>query len=168
MAWENHYDAGKCDPVQSQFFQPKPVVEFFDTQADPWQVKNLAGAAGASGADRETGEQVEQWMIETRDLGLVPEPLFCELAGPGKKFKTLHEFGRSDDYPVERVLAAAKTASLGETAKVKDYLAMMKDGNPIIRHWGAYGVFLARPDDAAAQEGAQRRWRPMTRWPQTG
>jgi hypothetical protein len=29
---------------------------------------------------------------------------------------------------------------------------MMTDGNPIIRHWGAYGVFLVRPDDDAARK----------------
>jgi len=42
-AWERHYEAGKCDAVQAQFYQPKPAIELFDTQADPWHVTNLAG-----------------------------------------------------------------------------------------------------------------------------
>ncbi|MEX1116635.1 MAG: hypothetical protein WEB53_15425 [Akkermansiaceae bacterium] len=44
-AWEQHFDQGKCNPIQSQFYQPKPVIELFDTAADPWHIANLAAAA---------------------------------------------------------------------------------------------------------------------------
>jgi hypothetical protein len=77
--------------------------------------------------------------------------LFCELVGPGRKHETRFEFGRSGDFPVERVLEAAKAASLGEQGMLGEYLRMTRDENPIIRHWGAYGVFLVRPDDAGVR-----------------
>jgi len=49
------------------------------------------------------------------------------------------------------VLAAAKTASLGNPEKRGQYLALLKDDHPAVRHWGAYGLFLLRDDDAAVR-----------------
>jgi arylsulfatase A-like enzyme len=33
-AWQRHYDAGHCNAIQSQFFEPKPVVQLFDTESE--------------------------------------------------------------------------------------------------------------------------------------
>ncbi|MCF7847541.1 MAG: sulfatase-like hydrolase/transferase [Kiritimatiellales bacterium] len=152
VAWENHYDAGKCDPVQSQFFQPKPLVEFFDTQNDPWHVANLAEQKQHHERMKRLEKDLDQWMIETRDLGLIPEPLFYDLVGPDKEIKTLYEYAQSDRYPVERLLQIAKDTSAGDPKKMKEYLKLMQDENPVVRHWGAYGVFLVRPQEAKVQK----------------
>jgi hypothetical protein len=90
-------------------------------------------------------------MIATRDVGLIPEPLFYDLIGPDREFKTLYEYGQSDRYEVERILKAAKLAARGAPGNIEDYLEMTKDGDPVIRHWGAYGLFLVRPQNKAVQ-----------------
>lgn len=151
-AWEAHYAAGKCDAIQSQFFQPKPPVELFDTQEDPWHVKNLAGLPGHEEHRLKLEKDLDAWMIEARDIGLIPEPLFHDLVGPDKPFPTLYDYAQGDRYPVARLLQIAKVASLGDPEKLPDYLRWMTDQNPIVRHWGAYGVFMARPKDAGARQ----------------
>jgi len=121
-AWRAHFEAGRCNAVQSQFYRPKPAVEFFDLQADPWQVTNLADRPEHQQRIRQMEQELDRWMIATRDVGLVPEPLFYDLVGPDKPFKTLYEFAQSEQYPVERLLQVAKTASLGERRRVDEYL----------------------------------------------
>ena len=151
VAWENHYDAGKCNELQSQFFKRKPVVQLFDTLSDPWHVNNLADDPKHRDRIKAFENDLDQWMIDTRDLGLVPESLYCEFVGPGKEFKTLHEFAQSDQFPVERVLHAARTASLGNHDNLDALKVFLRDPSPIIRHWGAYGFFLTNTKEAAAR-----------------
>jgi N-sulfoglucosamine sulfohydrolase len=148
-AWEEHYAAGKCSDIQSQFFQPKPPVELFDTETDPWHVNNLATAPEHQEQRQVLEKDLEQWMLETRDLGLVPEPMFFELVGPDKAFKTRYDYGQSDSYPIERILPIAKQASEGKPTSEQEYLRFLQDEHPVIRYWGAYGLFLLRSNTAA-------------------
>lgn len=155
-AWEKHYAEGKCDAIQSQFFHPKPVVELFDTQEDPWHVNNLAELPEYKERLRALAENLDRWMIETRDMALIPEPMFSELAGPGKAFKTLYEYGQSDRYPVARLLPIAKQASLGNPNSVPDYLAYLQDDHPAARYWGAYGLFRAHSNTEEIQTALKK------------
>ncbi len=150
-AWRDHFEAGETDEVQSRFFRPKPVVELYDVEADPWNVNNLADAPEFQARRKEFEDALDARMIEIRDLGLIPEPLYYELVGPGKEHATLYEYAQSDAYPVERVLSAAKSASLGDPEKKREYLALLNDEHPAVRHWGAYGLFLVRDDDATVR-----------------
>ena len=95
-------------------------------------------------------------MIETRDLGLIPEPMFSELAGPAKPFKTLYEYAQSDRYPVARLLTLAKHASLGDANAVRAYLSYLQDEHPAARYWGAYGLFLVRSSAPEVQAALKK------------
>jgi len=143
-AWQEHYDAGKCDPVQSMFFLPKPVMQLFDTQNDPWQVNNLAEKPEHRQRIDRMQAEMDRWMIENRDIGLIPESLFYDLVGPDKEFKTLYEYAQSKHFAVEDVLGVVKETSLGDPSRLGRYLRWIKDDNPMIRHWAAYGLFLVR------------------------
>jgi hypothetical protein len=147
-AWREHFEAGKTDELQSRFFQPKAVLELYDVHDDPWNVKNLADAPEYRTRREQLEAALDAWMVEVRDIGLIPEPLFYQLVGPDKAFATLYEYAQSEAYPVERVLAAAKSASLGDPAKKPEYLSYLQDQHPAIRHWGAYGLFLLRDKEA--------------------
>jgi hypothetical protein len=150
-AWEEYYAAGKCNPIQSQFYRPKPAVELFDTERDPWHVVNLANEPGQQARLAKLERALDDWMVETVDAGLLPEPLVYELVGPGKEHPTIFEYTHSPRFPVRKVLEAAKSSSRGEPAWLANYLGWMADENPAIRHWGAYGVFLTRSQEASAQ-----------------
>ncbi|MDP6524298.1 MAG: sulfatase [Kiritimatiellia bacterium] len=151
-AWESHYEAGKCDPIQSQFFKPKPTVEFFDTKSDPWHVKNLAGQAEHRERIAMLEKDLEAWMVKTRDTGIIPEAMFSDIAGPDKPFKSLYEYAQSDEYPVVELLKIAKDASLADPKKLSDYLNCMRHSHPVARHYGAYALFLLRSSEDSAKE----------------
>lgn len=73
---------------QGQYFEPtKPVEELYDTAADPHEVNNLAGDPKYKDVlDRMRAAHLE-WCRETRDMGLIPEPIFDEMKRPEGKFE---------------------------------------------------------------------------------
>ena len=154
--WRDHYEAGLCNDIQSQFFQSKPVIEFFDTQTDPWHVNNLAEKPEFQKKIRFFEKDLDKWMIKTRDIGLIPEPMFYEIIGPNKKYKTLYEYAQSPDYKIDEILKAAKISSIGNPKLIKTYLKLMVDKNPMVRYWGAYALFLVRSTDAKVQNALRQ------------
>jgi N-sulfoglucosamine sulfohydrolase len=36
-------------------------------------------------------------MIEMRDIGLIPEPMYYELVGEGEKYRTIYEYAQSEE-----------------------------------------------------------------------
>ena len=150
-AWEMHYAQGDCNAIQSQFYEPKPVVQFFDTHSDPWHIRNLADEPEHRRRLLIFEEDLRCWMISTRDVGLIPEPLFDDLVGSGKPFSTLYEYAQSEAYPVERLLRIASESSRGDRDKLQEYCEFIRDENAVARYWGAYAVFLARVDDDAVR-----------------
>ena len=151
-AWENYYEKGLCNEIQSQFYQPKQPVELFDTEEDPWHVTGISSLLENQQKIKILSQELDRWMIETRDIGLIPEPMFHDLAGESLKHKTLYEFAQSADYPVERILEVAKISSSGEKDKIEAYLEFMGDDNPIIRFWGGYALFLNSSAKLAVQD----------------
>jgi N-sulfoglucosamine sulfohydrolase len=162
---------GKCNPVQSQFYQPKPVIELFDTAADPWHITNLAADPAHQERIAEAlSRDLDQWMIETRDTGLIPEPLVPDLAGPGKPHETLYEYAQSDQCPIAELLEIAKQAALGDREKTSQYLGYTRHAHPVARYHGAYALFLTRSDDAAVRDALRKMiaddpCRPTASWP---
>ncbi len=151
-AWETYYEQGRCNEIQSQFYQPKTAYELFDTKKDPWHVSGLSGQPQHQKRLQILSDELDRWMIETRDIGLIPEPMFHNLAGMDKDHKTIYEYAQSDNYPIERILEAAKASSSGDPEKLSAYLGYMKDSNPVIRYWGAYGIFLNGVNNANVKE----------------
>lgn len=156
-AWRDHFEAGLTNEVQSRFFQPKPLVELYNVREDPWNVHNLAALSAHAARVREFEAALDRWMIENRDLGLLPEPLYYELIGPGKDHTTLYEYARGGDFPVERLLAAARLASEARPGSSRDLLRLLADDHPAVRHWAAYGLYLMQEPDARVR----RRLRAM-------
>lgn len=152
-AWEKHYDSGNCDEIQSQFYRPKLAVELFNTLEDPWQVKNLSQDKEHKKKLEELSAELDRWMVDTRDVGLIPEAMFTDLIGEGKKHRTIYEYAQSSDYPIQRILEAAKMATSGRPGSIQACLSYLKNENPIIRHWGAYGLYLAGTADESIQQG---------------
>jgi N-sulfoglucosamine sulfohydrolase len=62
--------AGKLNAVQELWMaERKPAVEFYDTQSDPFEVRNLAGDAGQRARVAEFAARLDGWMKETGDRG---------------------------------------------------------------------------------------------------
>ena len=77
-------DAGELDEIQAQWFRPtKPEEELFDTENDPHELHNLAADPAYAEKLAELRAELERWMEEIDDKGLVSEPEFIESIWPG-------------------------------------------------------------------------------------
>ncbi len=71
-------------PAQLLFFRPeKPAEELYDLDADPHEIRNLAGEAAHAAVLTRLRGVFEAWQAETGDLGLVPELELRERMRPG-------------------------------------------------------------------------------------
>lgn len=65
---------GKLTPVQQLFMQPrKPDWEFYDTQADPHEVDNLADSPAHREHRDRMAAMLDAWIEESGDRGKIPE-----------------------------------------------------------------------------------------------
>ena len=78
--------AGELDGPPAAFMAPKrPAEELYDTDADPWEIDNVAGDP----ANREVLERhraaLDEWQRDVGDLGMVNEPAMVQAMWPGRR-----------------------------------------------------------------------------------
>lgn len=71
--WENLYQAGKLSSPQNQFFQAKPAEMLFDVEADPHEVRNLAGDPKLAPTLKKLRARLNERMRSMPDLSFFPE-----------------------------------------------------------------------------------------------
>jgi hypothetical protein len=90
--WRQMNHDGKLNDVQRLFFQPtKPAEELYDVNADPHEIRNLAGDAKLAPVLKEMRAALDRWIADTGDLGAVPE---AELVRRGLVADKLEEYGK--------------------------------------------------------------------------
>jgi len=73
-AWRQLNADGKLNETQKLFFAlTKPVEEFYDLNADPFEISNLAASPKYQEKVKEMRGVLDKWCTETKDLGAVPE-----------------------------------------------------------------------------------------------
>jgi len=152
-SWEKAYLEGKCNEIQSQFWLPKPPEELFDTQADPWEVNNLAD----SPAHREILERMRQanreHLLAIRDSGFLPEGMMLDRA----EGSTIYEMVRDPKrYPLERLMAAAELAGERDPAHLPELIEMMDDEEGGVRYWAATGCLVLGEQSKPAAEALKK------------
>ena len=151
-AWEEAFEQGLTNEVQSRFFHPKNNVYLFDTQNDPWHIHDIADDPAQHNRTRYLSDALDTWMIESRDIGLIPEPMFHQLAGPGFAHPTIYDYAQSQEYPVETILDAAKKAAEGRDEYLPVYIETLTYDHPVMRYWGAYGLFRIAANSSTVRE----------------
>ncbi len=78
-------DEGKLSGPAAELMKPLPAEQLFDTESDPYEIRNLAGSEEPEHRDAllRLRAALETWMAETGDLGVWPEPL--EVVAPFEK-----------------------------------------------------------------------------------
>jgi uncharacterized sulfatase len=72
--WQKLADERKLVGPQARFMAPtKPVEELYDTDADPWEITNLADQPGFRNTLLRLRRAHEEWRAKTIDLGLLSE-----------------------------------------------------------------------------------------------
>ena len=67
-------EQGKLDKNQAQWFRSqKPLEELFDIENDPYELENLSADPKYSEKLQDLRKEMDSWLSEFNDLGLMPE-----------------------------------------------------------------------------------------------
>ncbi|MBN1345348.1 MAG: sulfatase-like hydrolase/transferase [Phycisphaerae bacterium] len=137
--WQRLADEGKLTGPAAVFMaKTKPPEELYDTQADPWEVRNLASDPN----HRDTLERLRKahvdWVMEIRDLGFLPEADLRTRFGGRAPYEAVRK--TPEAYPLERILAAADLASRMQPEALPKLLALLKDKDAAVRYWAVVGL----------------------------
>jgi hypothetical protein len=129
----------KLNTAQLTYAAPrKALEELYDTQTDPHQVHNVASAPENAENLTRMRQAHRAWVLETRDLGFVPEGQLVRRMGK----RTPYEFGHARDaYPLERILDTAEL--VGQPGAVPTLVERLADGDPTVRYWALVGLRAA-------------------------
>ncbi len=138
--WRKGHKEGTLNAVQSIFWQPhKPLEELYDTETDPWEVKNLAYDPAHSAKLQELRTELDSWIRSSRDIGFVPEPLQYQMAS---QLGSHWAIGQKDNG--QFVIDAYEAAQLWEKGVdgLSEYKTALKSNNAAVRYWGAVAIGL--------------------------
>ena len=89
------HNEGRLNEIQNRLFMaPRPVEELYDLENDPFELYNLAADPANARLLEGYRDDLEQWMIHTKDMGLIPE---IELEQLGRKYGSKYAAIRSDE-----------------------------------------------------------------------
>jgi uncharacterized sulfatase len=73
QVWRKWQAEGKLNEAQQSFFAAtKPKEELYDTESDPWELKNIASDPKHAAQLAELRVECDAWMERTRDKGAIP------------------------------------------------------------------------------------------------
>jgi len=143
---------GRLDAAALSYAAPRrPIEELYDVEADPCQVRNLAGSEGHREALERMRAFLRERIVASRDLGFLPEP---ELRRRSEGTTPYEMARRPGAYPVERILAAAELSGRpGEAGRMTELLG---DGDPAVRYWAALGLHSIGEAAGPAREALRK------------
>lgn len=146
QSWTEEFHKGTLNPTQSRFFEPKMIDELYDVQTDPHNIHNLAEDPAYAEVLERMRAATLSWMIDIRDVGLVPEAMIERIT----EHTTMFEYARSEAYPLDDILPRVDQMTRGDVKAIRKGL---KDDHPVIRYWAAtamirHGEKASKLDDA--------------------
>ena len=136
--WKEMFDAGKLNDVQAKVWQDKPVQELFDLQSDPDETVNLATDPVHVHRVNEMRTALMRWMIDTQDIGLLPEDEMHRRSGE----LSPREFAASGKLDFDKAVPFAMSAMDKSLASETDLIAALSDEDSCMRFWAARGLSI--------------------------
>jgi arylsulfatase A-like enzyme len=138
-------------PAGAQLYmsKTKPIEELYDVASDPYELSNLA----ASPAHRPILERLraahEKWAIDTRDVGLIPEP---DLEERGRTAGTRYDVLRQPDSRklIDDLRALVDAVNRNDRPELVRQAASHSD--PAMRYWAIVGLGKTAASAAAARD----------------
>jgi arylsulfatase A-like enzyme len=126
-------------PGVARFLEPtKAKEELYDTQADPHEMRNLAADPKFAAELKRMRQAHLDWVLETRDLGLVPE---AEINARQKKLGNAWAIlNNSDAGNLIQSLRDAASLSLEGPESAAKMLRNLKEEDATVRYWGCIGL----------------------------
>ena len=140
-AWEDWHRKGKTDEVTGRWFGTKPAEELYDTWEDPDNVVNLIDNPKYSKKTDELRGALEDWQLDVRDCGLLPE---CERVKRAEDLGvTLYEMAQDEKhYDIKAYLGASELVLRAKPEQISALLEMLSHKDSGIRYWGMTGLYL--------------------------
>jgi arylsulfatase A-like enzyme len=142
---------GDLPPAAKLFMAPrKSVEELYDVGADPHEINNLANDPKYADVLERMREAHLNWVEDSRDLGLIPEPELAAREKPlGSRYAILRQ--ADGDALVARIRRIAPLAGECDARHLDAFVAAMGDADAAVRYWGAVGIGnLGRQGQSAA------------------
>lgn len=143
--------AGGALPDEAALFMAdrKPVEELYDLESDPHEVRNLAGDPAHADRLAKMREIHSQWVRDTRDIGLIPEPeIELREKAAGSRYAILAD---SQDRDLPNRLGRVAALASGGPEALPELLKALGDTDAAVRYWAATG--LGNLGEAAKAEG---------------
>ena len=141
-SWEQAFLKGECNETQSIFWNTKPAEELYDTENDPWEVKNLAGDPNYKEVLERMQNAAKGWMESIYDSGFIPEADRSDRAGE----MPIYDYMRTSAVPLKTIMEAADLASMGDKENLNQYVENLKSDDSAVRYWGATGLLILKED----------------------
>jgi arylsulfatase A-like enzyme len=145
--------AGKLRGPRAFFArQEKPREELYDTQVDPYEIRNLADSPRHADTLERMRRVHHTWVTDTLDLGFLPEAEMHIRA----KDKAPYDMARQEGgYPQRRILASAELVRSGEES-VPELIMLLENPDSAVRYWAAVALgALGREAGPAAERLAK-------------
>ena len=151
----SRFEAGTLRHEAKAFFAPtKPIEELYDTERDPHELTNLAADPAFESRLTTMREAHLAWVKDTRDLGLIAEPILVEREKAiGHRYGILRQ-GDGDSLSA-RIADVAAMASEG-TKGLPELVSALGDSDAAVRYWGAVGVANIGAPARSAQAEIQK------------
>jgi arylsulfatase A-like enzyme len=149
-SWEAAYKKGECNKAQSAFWEPKPPEELYDVKEDPDNVHNLAEDPKYQAVLERMRKANNTWIRQIHDAGFMPEAMMVSLAE--RAHTTIYQYVRSKAYPQEEIFSIAITASMEDPKNINKLMDGLRNPNPVIRYWSAYGCAMLKKDAMPAEQ----------------
>ncbi|MBC8290447.1 MAG: sulfatase-like hydrolase/transferase, partial [Planctomycetes bacterium] len=138
-------------PGVARFLEPKKAKEeLYDTESDPHEMHNLAADPKFAAELKRMRQAHLDWVLETRDLGLVPEAeINARQAKLGSAWAILSNPDAGD--LMEHLRDAASLSLEGPESAAK-MLRNLNDEDATVRYWGCIGLGNVAKEIPAAQK----------------
>lgn len=144
---------GNLDAPRALFMrQTKPLEELYDTQADPHEIRNMVDSPRHRHILERLRRVHRKWMIDTHDLGLLPEAEMHIRAGSKTPYEIARQPGK---YQQERILAAAELVQKRPESLPK-LMALLEDSDSAVRYWAAVALSVLGPEAAPDAEALRK------------
>jgi N-sulfoglucosamine sulfohydrolase len=144
--WRKEWEEGRCNAIQSVYWEMKPGEELYDVVNDPHEVNNLADNPDYEKILVEMRNICDRELLTSRDLGFIPESMYSVFAGDS----TIYEFAQSPVYDLEGIKYVADMAIERSPDNISKLIEFMSDADPLKRYWAALGAVILQEQSEPA------------------
>ena len=130
----------------------KPIEELYDTENDPHQMHNLVDMREHRGTLGRFRRALRNWIIETRDTGLLPETELARRSSDGSPYDMARQ---PDQYNLQHIYNTAERIGKG-IDELDDLKESLTDEDAAVRYWAAVGLTVLGAEAKPALEMLQR------------